>query len=100
MTDAEKIAAALTPAQRRALLWLPGDGSWRARGKAHKDISRTSMYCMADIRHGDPRLMVATVAALCDGAPPKQVAGRWAADEWRATPLGLAVRAVLKATHD
>lgn len=30
MTPAE-IVARLTPAQRRALLWLPGDGGWSGR---------------------------------------------------------------------
>lgn len=31
MSDAERIAARLSPAQRKALLWLPADGSVRER---------------------------------------------------------------------
>lgn len=75
-SDAETIARGLSPAQKRALLWLPDDGSWRLRSGA--DAPPPNKFNILK-GHG-----------LADGQPIRQ--GQW---NWRLTPLGLLVRASL-----
>lgn len=83
----------LSEAQKRALLKLPGDGSeirWED-GRAE-----VSLYAMQGVVKGDPKKQIATTYSLTEVAPPAIVDGKWDRSRWRATPLGLAVRAILK----
>lgn len=70
------IAAKLTPAQRKALMWLPADGCSRPLG-----MKPPSMQAREFLRAMD--LMEAPTPSMR-----------------RASPLGLAVRAVLEAQGD
>lgn len=94
MTDIAKVAAGLSEAQRRALLWLAADGSSRGGWKG----SEVSFYVMKQIIKGDPKKEIATVIELCFSpgrtSPTKKM--RWGDALWQATPLGLAVRAYLE----
>lgn len=63
-----------TPAQRRALDWLPSDGSWS--GPAD-DLLRYSLDCLAD--------MNLARAQWGDRSTP-----------WRLTPVGMAVKAEIE----
>lgn len=88
------IADKLTAAQKRALLWLPEDGSARAWEKG----AQTPMYCMANWTSGNPEKAVALYAKLCrySGNGPPTDKSIWGKPLWRATPLGLSVRAYLQ----
>lgn len=92
MSEVERIARGLSPAQKKALLWLPEDGAFRSVTQRRQEVS---FYVMKTILHGDPRLAVATMACLCDAKYPPPIMGRMQPPEWRATPLGLAVRAAV-----
>lgn len=74
-TDPVAIARRLSPAQKHALLWLPGDG-----GVVVIDRAAPSMIAREYLR----------AMGLMDAAPSGYGAG-----VRMATPLGLAVRAVL-----
>ncbi len=71
----EQIAARLTPAQRKALLWLPGDGS--ATPPIHTDPNTPRR----DVRH---RLRAAHLAQFAHGSA------------YCLTQLGQAVRAIVE----
>lgn len=89
----EAVAASLTKAQRRALLWCHESGEPRQWEKG----AETSFYCLADIRWGDPTKQVAHVAVLVTRADGEKPKGRlWRANTWCLTPLGLQVRALLQ----
>lgn len=82
MTDAATIARRLTPAQRRALLWLPADGSWRqglGRENQQNGVTFSRIILMG--------LAAQKVCWANNPRPPKT---------YGATPLGLAVRAELE----
>lgn len=74
MNDAATIARGLTSAQKRALLWLPGDG-----GDSSDDADQWAEHVtgLCHLSHMD----------LC-----------WAIEDagWKASPTGLAVRAELE----
>jgi hypothetical protein len=92
MTPAE-IAARLTAAQKRALLWLPGDGSEIERQKgAPREVS---LWAMGDERIDNPEREAAIVYSLCrhSAREPGKV---WAPRRWRLTPLGREVRAIIE----
>jgi hypothetical protein len=79
MTPAE-IAAKLTPAQKRALLWLPADGSGRnnrGAGRPRADIQWRLKF------HRAGQMIEQKFIAYCG-------------DVVRLTPLGLAVRAIIE----
>ena len=94
MTPAE-IAARLTAAQKRALLWLPGDGSEIERQKgAPREVS---LWAMGNQRIGDPEREAAIVYSLCRHSAPeaaREPGKVWAPLRWRLTPLGREVRAL------
>lgn len=99
MSEAEKIARRLSEAQRRALLWLPADGSPREHGRG--DPREASFYALQNRITGDPGRKVATIYSLCRiGAGQKRPGRIWPPNTWRATPLGLAVRAELLKERD
>ena len=96
--DPAAIARRLSPAQRRALLWLPGDGTPREHSKGAPP--EVSFWCMGSLTWGGKRGHAVTMEAhLCkrtgkDTFTPDQ---GWSPAYWNATPLGLAVRAVVAA---
>ena len=73
--DPAEIARALTPAQKRALLWLPADGAHRniSRGGPHSDV-------LWRVRRNGLAIYVGVGV-------------------FRASPLGLAVRELLEKEH-
>jgi hypothetical protein len=77
--DAESIAKRLSPAQKRALLWLPGDGSrvdWKSAPKPRPmPVSLWGLLA----KHGAPHL-----------AKHGPTVKDW--HQWEITPLGLEVR--------
>lgn len=85
MTPAE-IAARLTPARRRALLWLPGDGSAQSTVYANHTYGLWSYQLAQACRRMVQLGLVHRTAA--SSTTPRIM--------WNLTPLGLAVRAVLE----
>lgn len=81
------IASRLTPAQRDALMWLPGDGSERQQeGSTHQ----TSLWKLTGKEVGQDvivRLAVMPVARVVDG--------KFAPYMWSATPLADRLREAL-----
>ena len=77
----EQIAARLTKAQRRAILWLPKDGSEVERVKQ----PMTAAVASLEMRFSD----------VCKGRSIRTASGRWSCMAYRLTPLGAAVRAVV-----
>lgn len=75
--QAAEIARELSRAQKRALLWLPAAGMWRG------PAGRLGMALTL--------LVVMNKPALAE----REWDGPWDAYNYRATPLGLAVRAAL-----
>lgn len=91
---AEDIAASLSEAQRRALLWLPADGT--ARDHEFRSPREVSFYALAKVIKGDPKREVASIYSLCWlGRNEDRKRGIWPMPTWGATPLGLAVRSHL-----
>lgn len=86
MTPAE-IAARLTPAQRRALLWLPADGRWVSR--IHLSLAH-GPRSMPGASTAPPLLALLKVGSV-EANPTSAV------EDWRLTPLGAEVRAILAA---
>jgi hypothetical protein len=96
MTPAE-IAARLTAAQTRALLWLPGDGSEIEHQKGAP--RKVSLWAMCDQWIGAPEREAAIVYSLCrhSAAEPAREPGKvWARRRWRTTTLGREVRAIIE----
>jgi hypothetical protein len=91
------IARRLSPAQRKALLWLPEDGSERQHKKG--DPREVSFWAMGSLVWGGPRGEAVTMEAhLCRRTGADTYNGReWAPAFWRLTPLGLSVRAEVEA---
>lgn len=80
MTEAERIAASLTEAQKRAVssaTWRDGDGAWNPSG----------WYCYADKR---VRRKLCQIGLIGDYLCPSN----------RLRPLGLEVRRILQGGHD
>lgn len=73
------IAGKLTPAQRRALMWLPGDGKWKLR--MHVDFTKPP---------GPSLLGKLVVRSLADWKNSRD------GHVWRVSERGLAVRAELE----
>lgn len=102
MTDIEQIASKLTDAQRRALLWLPADGSWRDHRrlpKANDGVSETSLWHLLSKTIGNPKKQIATTWSLAVhdfNSGEKEHRQMWRNTRWKLTPLGVAVRAHLK----
>lgn len=76
--DAAAIAARLSEAQKRALLWLPGDGMWRG------PAGRLGMALTLLVTMHRPAIA------------EREWDGPWDAYNYRATPLGQKVRALLR----
>lgn len=95
MTDAERIAARLSPAQRRAVMWLPADGSVRVA--AEKTAPRRVSF-VGETRIGDPNRKIARVyrLSLIEYGHAFSVDPTKRHDRINLTPLGQAVRAVLE----
>lgn len=85
------LAAALTPAQREALLWLPADGSERVTDRKVKGDRRleTPLYGL-----GRKAVTPGVDAILVRCGHEWNTSGR---TKWTITPLGLTVRAILAA---
>ena len=105
-TEIEAVVRGLSPAMRKALLWLPADGSWkdhrRGEGK-NGGISSTSLSCLKERIIGDPRKAPAVLAKLADhkfNAGEKECGQIWRNCIYRLTPLGLTVRNHLKAPQE
>jgi hypothetical protein len=94
--NAAEIAKWLSEAQKKALLWLPANSGWIEHTKGSP--SRTSLYCMSRAVKGDPRKVVAITYSLCEkrAGTNKPKGEFWPNNEWRSTPLGLEVRAILE----
>jgi hypothetical protein len=91
--NAEQIAARLSPAQKRAVLWCNGDGT----PKVHLKGPETSFYCLWKVILGDPRKQVAQIYSLAEhGKSTTEKRGLWPASTWKLTPFGLEVRAILE----
>ena len=82
----EKIARRLTPAQRRALLWLPEDGAPRHESELPARVRPVSLFALAQKAIGQD--IYAVLAQLSPRAELK-----W---PWRLTPLGQQVRAIVE----
>ena len=82
MTEAEQIAAKLTEAQRRAVLWLPDDGSWTPC-RAHWTVANSVVW----IERKLPEIAEAKIVGQNGGANDLR---------HRLTPLGIQVRTILK----
>lgn len=90
-TDIASIAAGLSEAQRRAILWCNLDGSPKQHCKAAP--SRASFWALKSVVKGDPRKMVARHYKLIDQGEGEKPRGRiWPESTWALTPLGLALR--------
>ena len=79
------IASRLAPAQREALLWLPSVGCWSENDSKRRSVS---LYCLSELK------LAADIWARLATNKYETVEGRLI-DCWRATPLGLRVRAVV-----
>lgn len=87
---AREVIARLTLAQRRALLWLPADGSWKAQERGQHQVSLWAMI----LKHfGDPERAACWSVALVRNMATSAAS----AMQWRLTPLGREVRAMLAA---
>jgi hypothetical protein len=80
------IARGLTPAQRRALLWLPADGTWVAQERGKHQVS---LWVMLRKDFGDPERAACWSAALVRNMATSAASLLL----WRLTPLGVQVRA-------
>lgn len=91
MTDLSTLAASLSEAQRRAVLWCAQDGSARIHDKgAPREVS---FGCLAKIIDGDPTKEVATICSIVTQANhPTVKSGLWPARTWSLTPLGRQLR--------
>jgi|GEM_PF-4279323 len=72
----EQIAAKLTPTQKRALLWLPGEAPWHRQRKERRDPTDR------------------TLRSLC--GPPFGLAGMPNGGWFHVTADGLAVRRIIE----
>jgi hypothetical protein len=98
MADPAEIARRLSPAQKRALLWLPEDGGAR---QLNNDAPReVSFFVLRQLIIGNPQREVALMAELCRDAPPRFDDGRWQRGTWSLTHLGTQVRAVVEQGGD
>ena len=94
---AEQIAAGLSPAQKRAVLWCNPDGSPRV----HLKGPETSFFCLWKVIRGDPTKEVALIYSLAErGQSTTEKRGIWPAATWKLTPLGQSVREILKEQDD
>jgi len=94
-TSAREIAASLSEAQKRAVLWCNVDGSMRLYDKsAPREVS---FFCLQKVIKGDPTIELATMFSLVKFQDhPTVKSGLWPARMWALTPLGAAVRAILQ----
>ncbi len=98
---AEEIARGLTAPMKRAVLWLPPDGSWRDHRripKANDGVGESSLHFIKERIIGKPDRQAATIYRLArsDHASGQKERGQiWPNTRWCATPLGLQVRAIL-----
>lgn len=105
-TEAERIAVGLTEAQRRAILWLPEDGSWkdhRRVPRANGGVSSSTLLFLKERRIGNPKKRVAQIYCLTESsfnAGEKERGQMWRNNVYRLTPLGLEVRRILEQSHD
>lgn len=91
MDDVNRIIARRSAAQKKALMWLPADGSARTRAKGAP--SEVSFWAMSNIVEGNPAKEIARMYRLCRHIDGKHQPGRfWPDRMWQLTPLGLAVR--------
>jgi hypothetical protein len=92
-----EIAARLTAAQKRALLWLaeaPND-----KPRAWAKGTEAPLYALAEGKgKGNPAIAPVLIWQLCVavGRAPPCKANIWGKTLWRATPLGQSVAAYLK----
>jgi hypothetical protein len=88
----EIIAKHLTPAKRRALLWLPTEGG---RERMKGDPSSGTLYGLRSVMKGDPTKQVVMFAILVQSkiGVTKDKGQIWPNTLWTLTPLGQKVRA-------
>lgn len=94
----ESVAAGLTKAQRKAVMWMNADGSPREHDStAPREVS---FWAIESRTIGDPAKQVAVTYSLCRRADGQRKTGCiWPPNTWALTPLGLAVRAHLTASE-
>ncbi len=103
MTRAAEIAGRLSEPMKRAVLWLPADGSWRdhrRKPNSNDGVGESSLYNIKERIEGKPDRELAAIYRLAksDHASGDKERGQiWPNTRWRATPLGLEVRAHLHA---
>jgi len=102
MTNIDQLIAGLSEAQKRAVLWLPADGSRkdhrRGGGKNYR-VSETSLCVLERRVVGDPKKGMATIYTLVEHSfdtGEEECGQMWASMQYWLTPLGLAVRARLQ----
>jgi hypothetical protein len=99
----DTIIAGLSDAQKRAVLWLPADGSkkdHRRGGSKNDRVSETSLYMLDKRVVGDPKKRLATIYTLVEHSlhtGAKEHGQIWANTQYWLTPLGQKVRARLGA---
>ena len=89
--DPAAIARRLSPAQKRALLWLPANGKFRIWEKG----SEAPLFVMKDLVIGDPKKRPAVYCCLCELGETRVASSHDVFRFkrcWSITPLGLAVR--------
>lgn len=91
-SEIERIADGLSEAQRRAVLWLHAEGSWRVRSTG--DINETPLYCIMSKQWGKPGFEIVSIAHLAKrrDSGVREKGRPWPNAEYQLTPLGLAVR--------
>ncbi|QOV92588.1 hypothetical protein [Novosphingobium sp. ES2-1] len=94
---AEEIAAGLSAAQRKAVLWCQQDGTSRVHDKqAPREVS---FFVLEKVIKGVPTKEVAIMFSLItQGKHPTIKNGLWPARTWALTPLGQQVRSILEGT--
>ena len=88
--DPAEIARKLSPAQKRALLWLPADGS-RVK-HTQGSPGKNSLWSMCSVTKGNPTRGVAITYSLVG----RQWISMAAGTEFWLTPLGRKIRAELE----